>query len=82
MGGRAVLVLLITVITVIPSRSLMFLRPREGVFRRKNDARIEHQTPSLIDADSPERLTSWGSVLEGLRIMKERGVPDSMRDEN
>ena len=44
--------------------------------------RRERETPSLIDADSPERNTSWGSVLEGLRIMKEHGVPDSMRDED
>jgi hypothetical protein len=44
-------------------------------------AKIEAQTPSLIEADSPERLASWQSTLELLRVMKERGVPESMRDD-
>jgi hypothetical protein len=47
----------------------------------EEQAKIEAETSSLIEADSPERLASWQSTLELLRIMKERGVPESLRDD-
>jgi hypothetical protein len=47
----------------------------------EEQAKIEAETPSLIQADSPERLTSWQSTLELLRVMKERGVPESLQDD-
>lgn len=32
------------------------------------------------EPDGAERYQQWSDTLEGLRIMKERGVPDSMKD--
>jgi len=40
----------------------------------------EREMPSLIEADSPERYASWEATLEILRAMKERGVPESLKD--
>ena len=37
----------------------------------EEQAAIERQTPSLIEADSPERKASWAETLEMLRTMKE-----------
>jgi hypothetical protein len=44
-------------------------------------AEKERQTPSLIQADSPERYASWSATLEILRTTRERGVPESLKDE-
>ena len=43
-------------------------------------AERERETPSLIEADSPERNASWAATLETLRAMKQRGVPESLKD--
>jgi hypothetical protein len=47
----------------------------------EEQAEKERQTPSLIEADSPERHASWAATLEVLRAMKKRGVPESLEDE-
>jgi hypothetical protein len=47
----------------------------------EEQAKIEAETPSLIEADSPERPASWQSTLELLRVMKARGTPESLRDD-
>jgi hypothetical protein len=47
----------------------------------EQQAEKERETPSLIEADSPERYASWAATLETLRAMKERGVPASPKDE-
>lgn len=46
----------------------------------KKQAEIELKTPSLIAADDPTRYASWADTLEILKIMKEGGMPDSLRD--
>jgi hypothetical protein len=47
----------------------------------EEQAKIEAKTASLIEADSPERLADWQSTQELLRVMKERGAPESLRDD-
>ena len=47
----------------------------------EEQAKIEAETPSPMDADSPERIADWQSTLELLRLMKERGVPESLGDD-
>ena len=32
------------------------------------------------EPDAVERVQQWSDTLEGLRLMKERGVPDSLKD--
>ena len=47
----------------------------------------EHQTAEAKRAlhanepDGADRVQQWSDTLEALQIMKERGVPESMRDE-
>lgn len=48
----------------------------------EEQARLERETPSLIEADDPERIASWVATLEILRSVKERGVPAVLRDED
>jgi hypothetical protein len=33
------------------------------------------------DAEGDERLQQWSDTLHALELMKERGVPDSMKDD-
>jgi hypothetical protein len=47
----------------------------------EEQAENEREIPSLIEADSPERYASWAATLEILRAMKERGVPESLKDQ-
>ena len=47
----------------------------------EEQAAVERESPSLIGADSTERNASWASTLEILRLMKQKGVPESFQDE-
>lgn len=46
----------------------------------ESQAEKERETPSLIAPDSPERYASWATTVELLKTMKERGVPEALRD--
>jgi hypothetical protein len=41
-------------------------------------AQIEREKP--VSETDPERDTSWAATLGILRAMKERGVPESLKD--
>ena len=62
------------------NKDLRKMKISELIAFAEEQAEIERQTSSLIEADGPERDASWAATLQILRLMKSWGVPQELDD--